>query len=162
MDNTARKTLSVCFSAVELSEEIFKKALEDFVHGKNVEKTGKKSLSNIYESAHGKLESIEISEKNIQSFEKTAAKYDINFAVKCDKSVNPPMYHVFFDTSKTENFKKAFTEYVNGVQEKQQHSKRYRISRNKLREINEKVKKQEKEKAKQKEKQKGLNREISL
>ena len=160
-DQTARKTLDVCFYAAKLTEEIFKNALQDFIHGKNVEKKGKKSLSNIYKSAHGKLESIEISEKNIKSFEKTAAKYDINFAVKCDKSVDPAVYHVFFDTSKTKNFKKAFTEYVNGVQKKQ-HSKHYRISRNKLREINEKIMQQEKAKAKQKEKQKGLNREISL
>lgn len=159
--DTARKTLSVCFSAIEFSEEIFKTALQDLINGKNVQKQGKKSLQSIYESAHGKLESIEISEKNIQSFEKTAAKYDINFAVKCDKSVNPPMYHVFFDTSKTENFKKAFNEYVNGVQKCKQ-SKRYQISRNKLREINNKVIKHEKAKSKQKEKQHSHNKEISL
>ncbi len=43
-----------------------------------------------------KLDSIEVSDRNIGDFLKTARKYDVDFALKRDKSTSPPTYHVFF------------------------------------------------------------------
>lgn len=55
-----------------------------------------------------KLDSIEVSDRNIGDFLKTARKYDVDFALKRDKSTTPPTYHVFFSAAKTEDFKRAF------------------------------------------------------
>lgn len=59
-----------------------------------------------------KLDSIEVSDRNIGDFLKTARKYDIDYALKKDKCTEPPTYHVFFSAAKTEDFKKAFSEYL--------------------------------------------------
>ena len=47
-----------------------------------------------------KLESIEVTENNIGDFLSTARKYDLDFALKRDKSTTPPTYHVFFSANK--------------------------------------------------------------
>ena len=67
-----------------------------------------------------KLDSIEVSDRNIGDFLKTARKYDVDFALKRDKNTTPPTYHVFFSAAKTEDFKKAFSEYVGKGQGKSQ------------------------------------------
>ena len=67
-----------------------------------------------------KLDSIEVSDRNIGDFLKTARKYDVDFALKRDKSTEPPTYHVFFSAAKTEDFKRAFSEYVGKGQGKTQ------------------------------------------
>ena len=67
-----------------------------------------------------KLDSIEVSDRNIGDFLKTARKYDVDFALKRDKSTQPPTYHVFFSAAKTENFKRAFSEYLGKGQGKSQ------------------------------------------
>ena len=38
---------------------------------------------------------IEITDQNIKSFEKYARKYEVEYSLKKDKSVNPPRYFVF-------------------------------------------------------------------
>lgn len=48
----------------------------------------------------------------------TAKKYDIDFALKKDKSTTPATYHIFFETSKSENFQQAFKEYAYGINRK--------------------------------------------
>ena len=53
-----------------------------------------------------------MSSENIADFLKTARKYDVDFALKSDNSTNPQTYHVFFSAAKTEDFKRAFTEYL--------------------------------------------------
>ncbi len=63
----------------------------------------------------GKLENIKITDSNIKDFLQTAKKYDIDFALKKDKSTSPATYHIFFESSHTENFKKAFSEYALGI-----------------------------------------------
>ena len=63
---------------------------------------------------------VEVSDRNIGDFLKTARKYDVDFALKRDKSTEPPTYHVFFSAAKTEDFKRAFSEYVGKGQGKTQ------------------------------------------
>ena len=58
-----------------------------------------------------KLDSIAVSDRNIGDFLKIARKYDVDFALKKDKN-DPPTYHVFFSAAKTEDFKRAFSEYL--------------------------------------------------
>ncbi len=44
----------------------------------------------------------------------------MDFALKRDKCTEPPTYHVFFSAAKTEDFKRAFSEYVGKGQGKTQ------------------------------------------
>ena len=58
-----------------------------------------------------KLESIQIKDENIKSFEGVARKYGIDFAVKKDLSETPPKYLVFFKSRDAACMDAAFDEY---------------------------------------------------
>lgn len=110
-ENGTKKTIDLTIKAEKISSDILKEALQEFMAGK-AEKKGRMSYRQLEKKSDSKLDSIEVSEDNIGDFLKTARKYDVDFALKADKSTEPATYHVFFSASKTENFKKAFTEYV--------------------------------------------------
>lgn len=66
--------------------------MRDFLSGK-MQKSGKKRYGKLAKS--GKLENIKITDSNIKDFLQTAKKYDIDFALKKDKSTSPATYHIF-------------------------------------------------------------------
>ena len=117
MNQDTKKVVDLCIQAPAVTKEILQAALRDLLHNKTVKK-GNIKFGELYQRSGGKLESIEVSENNIKDFLGTAAKFDIDFSLKRDKSTEPPTYHVFFATNNTENFKRAFTEYAVGVQQK--------------------------------------------
>ena len=54
---------------------------------------------------------IEITNRNIKSFERYARKYGINYALKKDKSKDPPVYLVFFKGRDQDALNAAFREF---------------------------------------------------
>lgn len=90
-----------------VSSDLLKEIMRDYLSGKK-QKSGLKSFNKLAKT--GVLESIEITDNNIKDFLSTAKKYDIDFALKRDKSTSPPTYHIFFQSGKEENFQKAFKE----------------------------------------------------
>ena len=109
-ENGTRKTIDISVKAEKMTADILKSALQDFLSGK-AEKKGRMTYRQLQEKSVSKLDSIEVSDRNIGDFLKTARKYDVDFALKRDKN-NPPTYHVFFSAAKTEDFKRAFSEYI--------------------------------------------------
>ena len=83
------------------------------------EKHGRMTYKQLQAKSPSKLDSIEVSSDNIGDFLKTARKYDVDFALKQDNSTNPQTYHVFFSAAKTDDFKRAFTEYLGKGQQHQ-------------------------------------------
>lgn len=71
--------------------------------------TGKQSLSSL-KSQKVELTNIEVTDKNIKSFEKYARKYEIDYALKKDKKSN--RYYVFFKGRDVDTMKAAFKEYT--------------------------------------------------
>ena len=71
---------------------------------------GKQSLADL-EKQNAALSSIEITNKNIRSFDKAAKKYKIDYALKKDKTKEPPVYYVFFKGRDEERISMAFNEY---------------------------------------------------
>ena len=55
---------------------------------------------------------IEVTEKNIKSFDRVARKYCVDYAVKKVRSVSPPMYLVFFKARAADALTAALTEYT--------------------------------------------------
>ena len=77
-------------------------------------KVSLKELSKKYDG----LKSIEINENNIKSFEKTAKKYGIEYALKKDKTTDPPTYVVFFKGKDTDILDTAFKEFIGNEMDK--------------------------------------------
>ena len=71
---------------------------------------GKQSVKNLIKQGAG-VSNIEITDKNIKSFERVARKYGIDFALKKDKTVSPPKWLVFFKARDADALTVAFKEY---------------------------------------------------
>ncbi|MDY3843741.1 MAG: PcfB family protein [Ruminococcus sp.] len=75
---------------------------------------GKQSLKKLIRgNDNASVTNIEITDKNIKAFEKTAKKYDIDYSLKKDNSVEPPKYTIFFRAKDSEIMTKAFKEFLN-------------------------------------------------
>ena len=123
-ESGTKKTLDLTIKTERMTADILKAAISDFLDGKT-EKKGRMNLKQLADKSTGKLESIEVTESNIRDFLDTARKYDIDYAIKRDKGTEPPAYHVFFSADKTENFKRAFSEYVGRKQEQTEEKTAY-------------------------------------
>ena len=117
MDDS-EKTIDVVIQATKLTVDIFQNVIYDLTTKRNYESRGNVRLGQLMKQ--GKLDSIEITDNNIKSFLDVAKKYDVSYALKRDSSTSPPTYHVFFSAAKTEDFKRAFSEYVGKGQGKTQ------------------------------------------
>ena len=71
---------------------------------------GKQTVSQLMRQDTG-LTNIEITDQNIKSFENIAKKYNIDFALKKDKSSSPPRYLVFFKARDVDVMTAAFKEF---------------------------------------------------
>ena len=122
------RTASLVIQTTKLTARTFKRLLEKALaemeaqqraakQKRAVPKTykGKQSVRQLVGQGAG-VSNIEITDKNIKGFERTARKYGVDFAVKRDNNAQPPKYLVFFKAkeAKTEGEKPliaAFTEY---------------------------------------------------
>lgn len=80
---------------------------------------GKQSIKDLAKQNQG-MTNIEITEKNIKSFEKYARKYGVDFALKKDKTLEPPKYMVFFKARDTDAITAAFKEYTADLMRKKE------------------------------------------
>lgn len=106
-----RKTIDLSVKSKELTADVLKSAMQDFLSGKSRRK-GRVSMKQLSEHS-GKLENVEI--KGIGDFLSVAKKYDIDYAVK--KEANSDTFHVFFQAGKMEDFRRAFQEFASRKQE---------------------------------------------
>ena len=106
-ENGAKKTIDISIKAEKMTADVLKSALQEFMSGK-AEKKGRMTYKQLQAKSPSKLDSIEVSDRNIGDFLKTARKYDVDFALKRDKSTTPPTYHVFFSD-------RGFQESIFGV-----------------------------------------------
>ena len=105
--DTAAKTINLIISTSKLTEEVLKTAMQQYLNG-SYTKRGKVSLNTLAKG--GRIEGIEISKANIADFKRTAAKYDIQYALS--KCPDNGTYYVMFSAAKAANIEKAFKEYA--------------------------------------------------
>ena len=113
-EETTQKTIALVMRSSKLTADVLKKAIRIYLEHRKVGKRithGKISVKELMEKDMG-ASSIEISDKNIRSFERVAKKYNVDFAVKKDKTTAPPKYIVFFKGRDADVITQAFKEYV--------------------------------------------------
>ena len=106
-DEVNTKVVAIMIKGGKISAEVLKKSLDKFVQ--EIEKAqkqmqqpktyrGKQSIKHLM-SQNAAISNIEVTDGNIKSFERTASKYGLDFALKKDVSVEPPSYCVALFTS---------------------------------------------------------------
>ena len=117
------RTASLVIQTTKLTARTFKRLLEKALaemeaqqraakQKRAVPKTykGKQSVRQLVGQGAG-VSNIEITDKNIKGFDRTARKYGVDFAVKRDNNAQPPKYLVFFKAKDADALIAAFTEY---------------------------------------------------
>lgn len=159
-DEVNAKVVALMIKGGKISGEVLKKALDKFVE--ELEKAqkqmsqpktyrGKESVKHLVQQ-NAAISNIEVTDGNIKSFERTANKYGIDFALKKDTSEQPPRYLVFFKGRDVDVMTAAFKEFsAKKVKQQEKPSLRQKLSREK-----EQTKAQHKEKVKVKTKDRGV------
>jgi hypothetical protein len=110
------KTIAVSIRTSKLTAKVLAKALVTLVRKFREEKTpaGKQSIKKLVRQG-AQLQNIEINDGNIKSFERTARKFGIDFALKKDVANSPPKYVVFFKAKDIDVMTLAFQEFSRQV-----------------------------------------------
>lgn len=116
------KTVTLAINTSKFTAKELKRALEKFLtyqrnhkngktQTKDVVHRGKQTVKQLAAQNHG-MTNIEITDKNIKTFDRVARKYGVDYAVKKDKSVDPPKFFVFFKAKDTDALTAAFKDYT--------------------------------------------------
>ena len=120
-EEVTQKTVTFCVRSTKMTANILKKILAAYLRHqkqkqmekkaqKNQPKQGKITVKELAKQNAGMV-NIEITNRNIKSFERYARKYGINYALKKDKSKDPPVYLVFFKGRDQDALNAAFREF---------------------------------------------------
>ena len=118
-DEVNTKVVAIAIKGGKISAEVLEKALKKFVEEiEKAQKTasqpktyrGKQSIKHLVEQ-NAAISNIEVTDGNIKSFQRTANKYGIDYALKKDTSEEPPRYIVFFKGRDVDVMTQAFKEF---------------------------------------------------
>ena len=150
-EQNTEKTVAMSVKTGKMTAKVLKGAVKTFLDAQKNKKPliykGKQSVKHLVQGG-GELTSIEVTDKNIKSFDKTARKYGIDYALKKDTTEEPPKYLVFFKAKNNDVLTMAFKEFAANELTK---SKKTPI-REKLRNVAEQVKAKNKERSREKSK----------
>lgn len=116
-EEVENRSVTLAITTARLTGRVLKYAMYKFLSAQKKSRDsptiphGKQSVKDLAKQNQG-LTNIEVTDKNIKSFEKIARKYGVDFAVKKDKTVLPPKYLVFFKGRDADAITSAFTEFT--------------------------------------------------
>ena len=119
-EEVTQKSIALVIKTSKLTASTLKAAMKMYLEHQRQkpQKThGKTSVRKLAGEGAG-VSSIEITDGNIKSFERTARKYNVDFAIKKDKTTDPPKYVVFFKGRDADVLAQAFKEFVYGNEKK--------------------------------------------
>lgn len=109
-----RKVIALSVSSAKMTGRVLATAIREYLRHRDRKQPtlpkGRQSIKQLVESGAA-LSNIEITEKNIRSFEPIAKKYGLDYALKKDTSTKPPHYLVFFKGKDADVITMAFKEY---------------------------------------------------
>ncbi len=118
------KTLTLMINGSKFTGRVLKAAIGKYLaHRKEVKHRkeqsrsdgvvphGKQSVKQLVGQGQG-VENIEINDPSIREFDRIARKYGVDYAIKRDRSTNPPKYLVFFKSRDASALTAAFNEYA--------------------------------------------------
>jgi len=121
-EEVAEKTIHLTIQSAKLSARVLALAMRKVLEqrkavypgkekqNKDVIYKGKQTVKQLIGQNQG-VSSIEITDQNIRSFDRTARKYGVDYAVMKDRSTTPPKYQVFFKAKDADALAMAFKEF---------------------------------------------------
>ena len=137
-EEVSTKIVAIAIRGGKISAEVLDKALKKFVQElEKAQKTasqpktyrGKQTVKHLV-SQNAAISNIEVTDGNIKSFDRTAKKYGIDYALKKDTSELPPRYIVFFKGRDVDVMSQAFKEFsAKTVKRQEKPSLRQQLSK---------------------------------
>ncbi|MCR5627174.1 MAG: PcfB family protein, partial [Lachnospiraceae bacterium] len=117
-EESTQKTVALMVMTGKLTENVLKKAMRMYLDYQKhrPEKHGRISVKKLLGKDQG-ANTMEINNANIRGFDRVAARYNVDYAIQKDKSVDPPKYIVFFKGRDADVIAKAFRDFC-GINEK--------------------------------------------
>lgn len=126
-EEVENRAVTLAIRTGKLTGDILKDAISKYlayIKSKNketdtrfVKPSGKQTVKELVGQNQG-VSNIEITEKNINGFERIARKYGVDYALKKDNSGDIPKYLVFFKARDADALTAAFTEYTRKKEKK--------------------------------------------
>ena len=121
-EEVENRTLTLVVSGTKFTGRLLKTAITKYMAHRKEKKMqkirdmtvtpkGKQSVKQLIGQNQG-VSTIEITDPSIKEFERIARKYGVDFAVKKDRSCDPPKYLIFFKARDADALTAAFTEYT--------------------------------------------------
>ncbi len=150
-EESTQRTVALVLRTTKLTESVLKKAMIMYLdHQKNRPEThGKISVRKLLGKDQG-ANTMEINNANIRTFNRVAAKYNIDYAIQKDKSQDPPKYIVFFKGRDADVISRAFKDFCD-LNEKKRNKVSLRERLKKLKEA--KIERPERERKKEKDRE---------
>lgn len=119
------RTISLAIATTRLTAEAIGTAVQNYLRDqretkyRNDEKhpTGKQTVKQLIGQGEG-VNSMDISQTDLKGFLRYARKYGVDYAIRKDKSKDPPSYFVFFKSKDADALAAAFKEYMTDVMNK--------------------------------------------
>ena len=111
-EEISEKIIALSIRATEMSARTLQDAIRKYLAAQKPEELpGHKTNLRKMMAENQELTNLEITDQNIRSFERTARKYGLNYALKKDKSQEPFRYLVFFKAKDVKVMNAAFREF---------------------------------------------------
>lgn len=111
--NIEEDVFALIIKAARLTSDVFLDAVKSATDKSSVKpaKQGKQTVEQLA-GGSSKLQNIEITDKNIKSFESSAKAFGISYALKKIPDESPPKYIVFFKGKDVNQVNRAFKDYA--------------------------------------------------
>lgn len=121
-EEVENRTVTLAITTTKMTARVLKAAISKYLAHRKAKKTekaragpvkptGKQTIKELVGQNQG-VANIEITDKNIKSFERVARKYSVDFALKKDRTGDKPKYLVFFKAKDGDALTAAFKEYT--------------------------------------------------
>jgi len=121
-DQFSEKAVALSVKAAKMDAKLLAKAIQTLLKSgnklaknlttqKNMTGKGQQTVKQLVRQGQG-VSNIEITNKNIKSFESVARKYGVDFALKKDHMETPPKWLVFFKAKDADALTAAFKEFT--------------------------------------------------
>ena len=123
-EEVENKTLTLMVNGSKFTGRMFKAAIAKYMaHRKEVKHQkqqkreapviphGKQTVKQLIGQDQG-VSNIELTDPSIRQFDRIARKYGVDYAIKRDRSSDPPKFLVFFKSRDADALTSAFNEYV--------------------------------------------------
>ena len=123
-EEVENKTLTLAINGSKLTGRMFKSAISKYLAHRREVKQQKRRSRDSPVIPHGKqtvkqligqdqgVSNIEINDPTIKDFERIARKYGVDYAIKRDRSSDPPRFLIFFKSRDADALTAAFKEYA--------------------------------------------------